>query len=81
MSNLEVIKLIILLKSMPELGSNNLYKLLQNLEFNLQDIIKYSPLELKALGFNDKQINYIKNPNWDYANKQLEIAKKITLEY
>lgn len=76
MDNLDAVKFLIYLNRLPGLNSRNLYKLLEKFQNNFLDIIQYSILELKKIGFNEEQIKYIKNPNWDYVNKQIAVVKK-----
>lgn len=76
MGSVDVIRLLLLLKTMPELGSVGLYKLLNKLSNNIFSILNLSSDYLISLGLNSYQVNHVLKPDWNKIDRQFEIAKK-----
>lgn len=74
----EAIKILLLLKSIPGLGSIKLNSIIKyfNSSEKLQNIFSVETEVLLSLNLTLEQINYIRKPNWFYVDGQLSLAQK-----
>lgn len=77
MQNLEI---LLLLKNIPKLGNVSICSIISKLKNNIQQILTLDKQQLLQLGLNNIQTESIMKPNWQFSNRQLELATQHQVE-